>query len=50
MAGKNGCKRAIRLIKTRSDTFLPLGVSLCALALQNAAFGRQVKSQGTLKK
>ena len=30
--------------------FLLLGVPLCTLALQNAAFGRQTKSKESLKK
>ena len=41
---------AIRLEKKTRNIFLPLGVPLGALSLQNAAFGRQTKSKGTLKK
>ena len=35
--------------KKRSNNFLPLGVPLCALALQIAAFGRKAKAKETLK-
>ena len=40
-----------RLItKERRDIFAPFGVPLCALSLQDAAFGRQGKWKGTVKK
>ena len=35
----------IRLEKKRSETFPPLGVPLCTLALKNAAFGKEAKSK-----
>ena len=34
----------------RTQIFPPFGVPLCALDLQNAAFGRQARSKETLKK
>ena len=40
--------RSIR--QKRSDIFAPFGVLLCTLSLQNAAFGSDAKSKGTLKK
>ena len=38
MACKNTCKNAVLLGKKRCDIFSPLGVPLCALDLENAAF------------
>ena len=46
MACKNTCKNAVLLERKRSDIFPPLGVPLCALGLQNAAFA----TEGKLKK
>ena len=50
MACKNTCKNAVLLEKKRCDIFPPLGVPLCALDLQNAAFATEVKLKKTLKK
>ena len=50
MAGKNTCKNAVLLERKRSDIFPPLGVPLCALDLQNAAFATEVKLKKTEKK
>ena len=50
MACKNTCKNAILSERKRSDIFPPLGVPLCALDLQNAAFATEVKLKKTLKK
>ena len=49
MARKNTFKNAVLSERKRSDIFLPLGVPLCALDLQNAAFGTEVKLKETLK-
>ena len=49
MARKNTCKNAVLSERKRSDIFPPLGVPLCALDLQNAAFGTEVKLKKTLK-
>ena len=38
MARKNTCKNAVLKERKRSDIFHPLGVPLCTLDLQNAAF------------
>ena len=46
MARKNTCKNAILSERKGSDIFPPLGVPLCALDLQNAAFA----TKGKLKK
>ena len=50
MACKNTCKNAVLLKKKRCDIFPPLGVRLCALDLQNAAFVREEKLKKSLKK
>ena len=50
MACKNTFKNAVLLERKRSDIFSPLGVPLCALDLQNAAFATEVKLKKTLKK
>ena len=50
MALKNTCKNAALLERKRSDIFPPLGVPLCALELQNAAFATEVKLKKSLKK
>ena len=50
MARKNICKNAVLSERKRSDIFPPLGVPLCALDLQNAAFATEVKLKKTLKK
>ena len=49
MACKNTWKNAVLLEKKRCDIFPPLGVPLCALDLQNAAFATKVKLKKTLK-
>ena len=46
MARKNTYKNAVLSERKRSDIFPPLGVPLCALDLQNAAFA----TKGKLKK
>ena len=46
MACKNTCKNAVLLEKKSCDIFPPLGVPLCALDLQNAAF----EMKGKLKR
>ena len=43
MARKNTCKNAVLSERKRSDIFPPFGVPLCALNLQNAAFGTKEK-------
>ena len=50
MARKNTCKNAVLSERKRSDIFPPLGVPLCALDLQIAAFATEVKLKNTLKK
>ena len=50
MARKSTCKNAVLSERKRSDIFPPLGVPLCALDLQNAAFATEVKLKKTLKK
>ena len=50
MAGKNTCKNAVLSERKRSDIYPPLGVPLCALDLQNAAFSTEVKLKKSLKK
>ena len=50
MASKNTCKNAVLFEKKRCDIFPPLGVPLCTLDLQNAAFATEVKLKKTLKK
>ena len=50
MACKNTCKNAVLLEKKRCDIIPPLGVPLCALDLQNAAFATEVKLKKSLKK
>ena len=50
MARKKPCKNAVLLERKRSDIFPPLGVPLCALDLQNAAFATEVKLKKSLKK
>ena len=50
MARKNTCKNAVLSERKRSDIFPSLGVPLCALDLQNAAFATEVKLKKTLKK
>ena len=50
MARKNTCKNAVLLQKKRTDIFPPLGVPLCALDLQNAAFATKGKLKKSLKK
>ena len=49
MARKNTCKNAVLSERKRSDIFPPLGVPLCALDLQNAAFATEVKLKKSLK-
>ena len=50
MARKNTCKNVVLLERKRSDIFPPLGVPLCALDLQNAAFATKGKLKKSLKK
>ena len=50
MARKNTCKNAVLSERKRSDIFPPLGVPLCALDLQNAAFATKGKLKTSLKK
>ena len=50
MARKNTCKNAVLSERKRSDIFLPLGVPLGALDLQNAAFATELKLKKSLKK
>ena len=50
MTGKYAQKNAVQVEKKIRDICLHLGVPLCSLALQNAGFGREAKSEGTLKK
>ena len=50
MARKNKSKNAVLSERERSDIFPPLGVPLCALHLQNAAFATEGKLKKTLKK
>ena len=50
MARKNTCKNAVLSERRRGEIFPPLGVPLCALDLQNAAFVTEVKLKKTLKK
>ena len=50
MACKNMCKNAVLSERKRSDIFPPLGVPLCALDLQNAAFATKGKLKKSLKK
>ena len=50
MARKNTCKNAVLSERKRRDIFPPLGVPLCALDLQNAAFATEVELKKTLKK
>ena len=50
MACKNTCKNAVLSEIKRSDIFPPFGVPLCALDLQNAAFGTKGKLKKSLKK
>ena len=49
MARKNTCKNAVLSERKRSDIFPFLGVPLCALDLQNAAFETEVKLKKSLK-
>ena len=50
MACKITCKNAVLLEKKRCDIFPPLGVPLCALDLQNAAFATERKIEKEFKK
>ena len=50
MARKNTCKNVVLSERKRSDIFPPLGVPLCALDLQNAAFATKGKLKKSLKK
>ena len=50
MARKNTCKNAVLSERKRSDIFPPLGVPLCALDLQIAAFATKGKLKKSLKK
>ena len=50
MACKKTSKNAVLLEKKRSDIFPPLGVPLCDLDLQNAAFAMKGKLKRSLKK
>ena len=50
MARKNTCKNVVLSEKKRSDIFPPLGVPLCALDLENAAFATKGKLKRSLKK
>ena len=50
MARKNICKNVVLSERKRSDIFPTLGVPLCALDLQNAAFATEVKLKKTLEK
>ena len=49
MAFKNTCKKTVLLEKKRCDIFPPLGVPLCTLELQNAAFATKGKLKNSLK-
>ena len=50
MACKNTCKNAVLLEKKTCDISPPLGVPLCTLDLQNAAFATKGKLKKSLKK
>ena len=50
MARKNRCKNAVLLERKRSDIFPPLGIPLCALDMQNAAFAMKGKLKKSLRK
>ena len=50
MARKNTCKNVVLSKRKRSDIFPPLGVPLCALDLQNAAFATKGKLKKPFKK
>ena len=50
MARKNTCKNAVLSERKRCDIFPALGVPLCALDLQNAAFATKGKLKKSLKK
>ena len=50
MACKNTWKNAVLSERKRSDIFPLLGVPLCALDLQNAAFATEGKLKKSLKK
>ena len=50
MPRKNRCKNAVLLERKRSDIFPPLGVPLCALDMQNAAFAMKGKLKKSLRK
>ena len=50
MARKNTYKNVVLSERKRSDIFPLLGVPLCALDLQNAAFATEVKLKKSLKK
>ena len=50
MARKNTCKNIVLSERKRSDIFPPLGVPLCVLDLQNAAFATKGKLKKSLKK
>ena len=50
MARKNTCKNVVLSERKRTDIFPPLGVPLCALDLQNAAFATKGKLKKSLKK
>ena len=50
MACKNTWKNAVLSERKRSDIFPLLGVPLCALDLQNAAFAMKGKLKRSLKK
>ena len=50
MAHKNTCKNAVLSERKRSDILPPLGVPLCALDLQKAAFATKGKLKKSLQK
>ena len=50
MARKNTCKNVVLSERKRSHIFPPLGVPLCAVDLQNAAFATKGKLTKSLKK
>ena len=50
MACKNTCKNAVLLEKKTCDISPPLGVPLCTLDFQNAAFATKEKLKKSLKK
>ena len=43
-------KTHVKMFEKRRDIFHPLGVPLCTLSLQIAAFGREAKAKQTFEK